>query len=85
MKNKKYILEKDKENAVDEIVANLAIMILRSVCLFKKMNSRSKIFKDIEILSNLNVKKYPGLSNKTLFKFLDIIEELEEESSSDDE
>ena len=81
----KYIQEKDKENAVDEIVANLAIMILSSVCVFKKMNSRSKIFKDIEILSNLNVKKYPGLSNKTLFKFLDIIEELEEESSSDDE
>ena len=50
------------------------------------MNSKSKIFKDIEILSTLNVKEYPGLSNKTLFKFLDIVEELEEEdSSSDDE
>ena len=81
----KYILEKDKENAVDEIVANLAIMILSSVSVFQKMNSRSKIFKDIEILSTLEVKKHPGLSNKTLFKFLDIIEELEEESSSDDE
>ena len=81
----KYILEKDKENAVDEIVANLAIMILSSVSVFQKMNSRSKIFKDIEILSTLNVKQHPGLSNKTLFKFLDIIEELEEDSSSDDE
>ena len=81
-----YINEDDKENAVDEIVANLAIMILSSVSVFKKMNSHSKIFKDIEILSGLNVKKYPGLSNKTLFKFLDIVEELEEEdSSSDDE
>lgn len=81
----KYILEKDKENAVDEIVANLAIMILSSVSVFQKMNSKSKIFKDIEILSTLNVKQHPGLSNKTLFKFLDIIDELEEESSSDDE
>ena len=81
----KYILEKDKENAVDEIVANLAIMILSSVSVFQKMKSRSKIFKDIEILSTLNVKQHPGLSNKTLFKFLDIIEELEEDSSSDDE
>ena len=81
-----YINEDDKENAVDEIVANLAIMILSSVSVFKKMKSHSKIFKDIEILSGLNVKKYPGLSNKTLFKFLDIVEELEEEdSSSDDE
>ena len=81
-----YINEDDKENAVDEIVANLAIMILSSVSVFKKMNSHTKIFKDIEILSGLNVKKYPGLSNKTLFKFLDIVEELEEEdSSSDDE
>lgn len=81
-----YINEDDKENAVDEIVANLAIMILSSVSVFKKMNSHTKIFKDIEILSGLNVKQYPGLSNKTLFKFLDIVEELEEEdSSSDDE
>ena len=81
-----YIECKEKENAVDEIVANLAIMILSSVTVFKKMNSHNKIFKDIEILSGLNVKKYPGLSNKTLFKFLDIVEELEEEdSSSDDE
>ncbi len=80
-----YINEDDKENAVDEIVANLAIMILSSVSVFKKMKSHSKIFKDIEILSGLNVKKYPGLSNKTLFKFLDIVEELEEEDSSSDE
>jgi len=81
-----YINEDDKENAVDEIVANLAIMILSSVSVFKKMNSHTKIFKDIEILSGLNVKQYPGLSNKTLFKFLDIVEELEEEdTSSDDE
>tara|TARA_B100000963_G_scaffold334650_1_gene328028 strand:- start:908 stop:1876 length:969 start_codon:yes stop_codon:yes gene_type:complete len=81
----KYIEQKDKENAVDEIVANLAIMILSSISVFKKMNSSNKIFKDIEILSALNVKKYPGLSNKTLFKFLDIVEELEEDSSSDEE
>tara|TARA_B100000925_G_scaffold286182_1_gene263528 strand:- start:46 stop:1014 length:969 start_codon:yes stop_codon:yes gene_type:complete len=80
-----YIKEDDKENAVDEIVANLAIMILTSQSVFKKMNSSDKIFKDIEILSASNVKKYPGLSNKTLFKFLDIVEELEEEDSSDEE
>ena len=81
----KYIEDKEYENAVDEIVANLAIMILSSRTVFKQMNSSSKIFKDIEILSGLNVKKYPGLSNKTLFKFLDIVEELEEEDSSSDE
>ena len=47
----KYIEEADKENAVDEIVANLAIMILSSQSVFKKMKSHDKIFKDIEILS----------------------------------
>ena len=80
-----YIEEEDKENAVDEIVANLAIMILSSVSVFKKMKSQAKIFKEIEVLSDLNVKEHPGLSNKTLFKFLDIIEELEEDDSSDSE
>ena len=80
-----YIEEKDKENAVDEIVANLAIMILSSVSVFKKMKSHGKIFKEIEVLSDLNVKEHPGLSNKTLFKFLDIVEELEDDSSDSDE
>ena len=80
-----YIEEADKENAVDEIVANLAIMILSIVSVFKKMNSNTKIFKEIEVLSDLNVKQHPGLSNKTLFKFLDIVEELEEDDSSDEE
>ena len=81
----KFVHMEDKENAVDEIVANLAIMILSSVSVFKKMKSHSKIFKEVEILSTLNVKKHPGLSNKTLFKFLDIVEELEDEFSSDDD
>ena len=81
----KFIHLEDKENAVDEIVANLAIMLLSSISVFKKMKSHTKVFKEVEILSTLNVKKHPGLSNKTLFKFLDIVEELEDEFSSDDE
>ena len=80
-----YINEKEKENAVDEIAANLVIMIQSSIDGFKNMPSHTKIFKEIEIISNYNVKEYPGLSNKTVFKFLDIVEELEEGSSSDDE
>ena len=72
------------ENAVDEIVANLAIMILSSVSVFERMKSHDKIFKDIEVLSELNVKEHPSLSNKTLFKFLDIVEELEDDSSDDE-
>lgn len=79
------IEEEGNENAVDEIVANLAIMILSSVTVFEKMRSRDKIFKDIEVLSDLNVKEHPSLSNKTLFKFLDIVDELDDDSSSDEE
>ena len=78
-------MKRKKENAVDEIAANLVIMIQSSIDGFKNMPSHTKIFKEIEIISNYNVKEYPGLSNKTVFKFLDIVEELEEGSSSDDE
>jgi len=81
----RLIEEEGNENAVDEIVANLAIMILSSVTVFEKMKSHDKVFKDIEVLSELNVKEHPSLSNKTLFKFLDIVEELNDESSSDEE
>jgi len=81
----KNIDDKDKENAVDEIAANLVIMIQSSLTSFRAMKSSDKIFKDIEILSNYNVKNYPGLSNKTVFKFLDMVEELEDGSSSDED
>lgn len=80
-----YISEKDKENALDEIAANLVIMIQSSVGVFKKMKCHSQIIKEIEIISTYNVKNYPGLSNKTVFKFLDIFEELEDGSSSDED
>ena len=36
-------------------------------------------------MDNYNVKNYPGLSNKTVFKFLDMVEELEDGSSSDED
>jgi len=81
----KNIDDKDKENAVDEIAANLVIMIQSSLTSFRAMKSSDKIFKDIEILSNYNVKNYPGLSNKTVFKFLDMVEEQEDGSSSDED
>ena len=80
-----YIDEKENENALDEIAANLVIMIQSSVSSFKLMKSHRNIFKDIEIISGYNVRNYPGLSNKTSFKFLDMVEELEEDSSDDEE
>ncbi len=80
-----YIDQKENENALDEIAANLVIMIQSSVSSFKLMKSHRNIFKAIEIISGYNVRNYPGLSNKTSFKFLDIVEELEEDSSEDED
>jgi len=80
-----YIDKKENENDLDEIAANLVIMIQSSLSSFKLMKSHKKIFRDIEIISGYNVKKYPGLSNKTSFKFLDIVEELEDDSCCDEE
>ena len=44
-----YINEKEKENAVDEIVANLVIMILSSIDGFKQMPSHTKILRKLKL------------------------------------
>jgi len=76
----KYIAKPDKTNEVEELNENLYIIITNTA---KEINYGSdetteNIVKDIEFISILKpkMKEYPSITNKTIFKHMDIIAEL---------
>lgn len=76
-----YITEENKKNEVDEITENIAL--LYSNDFFNNDNEDDydididglNITETIQKLATSNVKDYKSLSNKSIFKFMDLIEE----------
>lgn len=77
---KTYISKENKKNEVDELTENISI-------LYKKENFDEDDFNDeelkingsniddfIEVLANSKVKNYLSFTNKSLFKFMDMVE-----------
>jgi transcriptional/translational regulatory protein YebC/TACO1 len=72
-----FIRMDNKKNEVDELTENLVILYKPDV--FKecenKLNVNGYSIEDlIEIIANSKVKDYKSLSNKTIFKFMDMLE-----------
>jgi hypothetical protein len=73
-----FIKEENKKNIVDELTENIALLYSKS--LFseededKYLINGSPILDTITKLANSKVKMYPSLSNKSIFKFMDMIE-----------
>jgi hypothetical protein len=76
----KYIAKPDKTNEVEELNENLYIIITNSSSevKFGSDEGTEGIVKDIEFISILKpkMKEYPSITNKTIFKHMDIIAEL---------
>jgi hypothetical protein len=76
----KYISKPDKTNEVEELDENLYIIITNSSnkIKFGVDEGTENIIKDIEFISLLKpkMKEYPSITNKTIFKHMDIITEL---------
>jgi hypothetical protein len=76
-----FIEEENKKNIVDELTENIALLYSKN--LFegaldldqtKYMIGESSVLETITKLANSKVKTYPSLSNKSIFKFMDMIE-----------
>jgi len=76
-----YIRKNDKTNEIEELTENLFILITKSC---KYLNTKDydeswkNIVKDVEFITLLKpkMKEYPSITNKTIFKHMDINEEI---------
>lgn len=72
-----YINENGKKNEVDEITENIAILYSYNKNLFEsseELIDGLSFINLIQKLANSKAKTYPSLSNKSIFKFMDLVE-----------
>ena len=75
---KQDIAKEGKLNNVEEMVQNIGIMITSGKEFLLELEEFPQILNEIENFSQMNHKKYPSLSSKIVFKFMDLFEELED-------
>jgi hypothetical protein len=79
-----YICKPEKTNEVEELTENVYIIITRSNEVLSKVasveESWATIISNIEFISMLKpkMKEYPSITNKTIFKHMDLLEELKD-------
>jgi hypothetical protein len=75
-----FISQDDKKNEVEEITENVALLYKKEFCkdddgtLYPLIGDEYTISQLIEKLANSKVKDYKSLTNKSLFKFMDMID-----------
>ena len=67
----------DSRYIIEEISENLFILIVDGKECIESHNEWDNIVDKIEYFSLLNIKQYNGMSSKSLFKYMDIFEEIE--------
>ena len=65
---------KEKRNYIDEISENLFILIVNGYNKIKEQNNIDLIKENVNKITNINKKKYLGITNKTIFKNMDILD-----------
>ena len=73
-KHIQYLEDEGKKNIIDEISENIYIIITLGAPSFKKSTQWDKIINYINKISESKSSSFPGLTNKTIFKFMDILE-----------
>ena len=77
-----YVTKPEKSNEVEELTENVYIIITKSKELLSKTSniqeSWASIISNAEFVSMLKpkMKEYPSITNKTIFKHMDMLEEL---------
>lgn len=68
------IKETDKKNIVDEMVEIIYIIIVNGYEQLKELDNYDAIEEFINTASGFKVNQYPSITNKTIFKFMDILD-----------
>ena len=67
---------KENRNKIDEICENMFILITKGKEQMTASDSFTLIEKNVIDFSKINKKEYPGMSNKSIFKNMDILDDL---------
>ena len=67
---KKHIEMDNKKSHVDELMENISILLVKD----KFNHDETEIYQTIELISQSKSKDYPSLTNKTIFKCMDLLE-----------
>ena len=73
-KQNQYFADKSKKKIIDEISENIFIFIKLGKYHFIGEKEWESIYNHITLIANASTSLYPALSNKTIFKFMDIAE-----------
>ena len=73
-KQNQYFADKDKKKIIDEISENIFIFIKLGKDRLIGGRGWESIYNHINLIANASTSLYPALSNKTIFKFMDIME-----------
>jgi hypothetical protein len=68
------MIEKDNKNVVEELSEVVYIMVTKGHSFLKQHSKWGEIKKDLVAVSKLKVKDRASLSNKTVFKYMDMID-----------
>lgn len=70
------IIEEDNKSQVNEISENLFIFITNTNEYLEELDVWQEIKSSVEEVSNMGVKSHPSITNKSIFKHLDILDEI---------
>ena len=71
--------EENKKNQIEEIIENIYILIKDGFEVLIKTEYWDSLFEKVEAISGLKPKDKVSLSNKTIFKCMDIVDFVEDQ------
>lgn len=78
LKVKSYLIDVSRKNLIEELIEIVSIFLINGYEKLQILKDYSNLYEFIEEVSEYNSKDYDGLTNKVIFKCVDIIEEIED-------
>jgi nitric oxide reductase large subunit len=75
---KAEIKQENKVNHVEEITQNISIMVVSGKSFLQYLPDYKLMCDEIKNFSTMSPKSYPSLTNKIVFKFMDLDDELDD-------
>jgi hypothetical protein len=77
-KSLEYILLENKANEIEEITENIYLIVTNSMSFLEKNSAwEDTIMPNIIRISQMKLKEHPSLTNRILFKYMDIIDSID--------